>query len=94
MVLLNPAFEAQLYVPSSDMTAVRKSYVEKQLPVLAVLTSEADDATAVAFPIGRWFDTRFEKQRVVTRTNPATGLKESISPKSADVRTVGHFQPW
>jgi pimeloyl-ACP methyl ester carboxylesterase len=91
VVLLNPAFEAQLYAPLSDMTAARRNYVESQLPVLAILTSEADDATGVAFPIGRWFDTRFEKQRVITRTNPATGQQESISQKSADVQTVGHF---
>jgi len=94
VVLLNPAFEAQLYAPLSDMTAERKRFDDKQLPVLAILTSEADDATGVAFPIGRWFDTRFEKQRVVTRTNPVTGLQESISQKSADIRTVGHFRPY
>jgi hypothetical protein len=94
VVLLNPAFEAQLYSPLSDMSGERKDYVESQLPVLAILTSEADDATGIAFPIGRWFDTRFEKQRVITRTNPATGLQESISQKSADVRTVGHFGPY
>ena len=48
VVLLNPAFEAQLYAPLSDMTAVRKSYVEKQLPVLAVLTSEASSTRWVS----------------------------------------------
>jgi pimeloyl-ACP methyl ester carboxylesterase len=94
VVLLNPAFEAQLYSPLSDMTGERKDYADKQLPVLAILTSEADDATGVAFPIGRWFDTRFEKQRVVKRTNPATGQEEAISQKSADIRTVGHFAPY
>jgi hypothetical protein len=94
VVLLNPAFEAQLYAPLSDMTTERKNYAASQLPVLAILTGEADRATGEAFPIGRWFDTRFEKQRVVTRTNPATGQSESFDQNSADIRTVGHFVPY
>jgi len=94
VVLLNPAFEAQLYAPLSDMSAERKEYVKSQLPVVAILTSQADRATGVAFPIGRWFDTRFEKQRVVRRTNPATGQDELISEKDADVASIGHFEPY
>src|SRR5262249_19573985 len=60
VVLVNPAFEALLYSPLSDMSTERATYFESQLPVLAIITSEADDATRIAFPIGRWFSARFE----------------------------------
>jgi len=42
---INPAFEAELFSSLSDMSLERATYFESQLPVLAVLTSETDDAT-------------------------------------------------
>ena len=94
VVLINPAFEAQLYQPLNDMSMQPKKYADNQLPVLAILTSEADLATKVAFPLGRWFSTWFEKQRTVQRRNPVSDSLEQIDQHRADVDAVGHFDPY
>jgi len=94
VVLVNPAFEALLYAPLSDMSTERTTYFASQLPVLAVMTSVADDATKIAFPMGRWFSQFFEKERTETRTNPISHATESISEHRADITTVGHFAPY
>ena len=78
VVLINPAFEAARYATLSDMANERRRYFESQLPVLAVLTSEDDDATGLAFPLGRWFSTLFETERDAQRLNPVTGESEVI----------------
>jgi pimeloyl-ACP methyl ester carboxylesterase len=94
VVLINPAFEAQLYAPLSDLSTEQAVYAKSQLPVLAILTSEADSATGVAFPMGRWFSTRFEKQRQVSRSNPVTQSTDVIDQHKADVDAVGHFESY
>src|SRR6185312_1632933 len=94
VVLINPAFEAQLYAPLADIATEMKTYAPSQLPVLAILTSEADWATGIAFPMGRWFSTWFEKQRLMERDNPVTGSPERIDEHRADVDAVGHFEPY
>jgi pimeloyl-ACP methyl ester carboxylesterase len=94
VVLINPAFEALLYTPLSDMSTERGRYFASQLPVLVILTSEADDATGRAFPIGRWFSTFFEKERDMTRKNATTGAKETIDEGKANITAVGHFEPY
>jgi hypothetical protein len=94
VVLINPAFEAMNYTPLSDMSTERGSYWATQLPVLAVLTSEADDATKRAFPVGRWFSTRFEKTREMTRDNGVTGQTETVNQNKANITAVGHFDPY
>lgn len=55
IILINPAFEAVELASLSDMSTVRKDYDRNQLPILTILTSEADWATRYAFPIGRFF---------------------------------------
>jgi hypothetical protein len=75
----------------SDMAAERRTYFPSQLPVMLVLTSEADAATRYAFPIGRWFSTIFEKTHDRQRRNAETGQTETISEHDANVRAVGHF---
>jgi hypothetical protein len=94
VVLINPAFEANLFTPMSDMAAERRTYFSSQLPVVLVLTSEADAATRYAFPIGRWFSTIFEKTHDRQRRNAETGQTETISEHDANVRAVGHFKPY
>jgi len=94
VVLINPAFEALLYSPLSDMATERASYFASQLPVLAILTSEADDATRVAFPIGRWLATRFEKERTQLRRNPISQQIERIRERDTNITAVGHFAPY
>jgi len=94
VVLINPAFEALRFAPLSDMANARRSYFEAQLPVMAVLTSEADDATGIAFPAGRAFSTLFENHRDVQRKDPVSRQNETISQKKANVTAVGHFEPY
>lgn len=94
VVLINPAFEAERYAPLSDMSTERGTYFRSQLPVLAILTSEADDATGRAFPAGRWFSTLFEKTRDMQRENGVTGSTETISQHDANITAVGHFDPY
>lgn len=93
VVLINPAFEANLFTPLGDMSAER-SYFPSQLPVMLVLTSEADAATRYAFPIGRRFSTFFEKEEDRRRLNRTTGQTETISGHDANISAVGHFQPY
>jgi pimeloyl-ACP methyl ester carboxylesterase len=94
VVLINPAFQAQLYASLHDISQERGSYFPSQLPLLAVLTSEGDDATRLAFPAGRWFSTLFEKEHAVTRHNPVTDKDEVFSQKQANRSALGHFEPY
>jgi hypothetical protein len=94
VVLINPAFEATLFTPLSDMANERRGYFPGQLPVIAVLTSEADDATKRAFPIGRWFSTFFEKHRKEIRKNGVTDEDEVIDQEKSNIIAVGHFEPY
>lgn len=94
VVLINPAFEATRFAPLSDMANDRGSYFASQLPVIAILTSEADDATKKAFPAGRWFSTFFEKHRKETRRNAVTRQDEVIDQQKANITAVGHFEPY
>lgn len=94
VVLINPAFEAIAYATLSDMANERRSYFKSQLPVLAILTSRADQATRIAFPVGRSLSTFWEKERVVQRPNPVTGTTEEIDQGQANITAVGHFEPY
>ncbi len=94
VVLINPAFEANLFTPLSDMAAERGHYFPSQPPVLVVLTSEADNATGIAFPAGRWFSTLFEKEHDRQRRNAVTGQAETISEHQSNITAVGHFEPY
>lgn len=94
VVLINPAFEAMRYSSLSDMATERGTYFRGQLPVLAVLTSETDNATKFAFPIGRRFSTLFQKEREVQRYNPVKKNEESIDQGKANVTAIGHFNDY
>ena len=99
VVLINPAFEALSFTPLSDMSTERSNYPDSQLPVLAVLTSNKDYATKLAFPIGRsistnLFDTRAKDKVLRDRYNPITCEWEKIDENKANVSAVGHFEPY
>ena len=94
IVLINPAFEANLFTPLSDMSVERGHYLDSQPPVMAVLTSEADDATGKAFPAGRWLSTLFENEHDRQRLNAVTGQMETISEHDTNIIAVGHFEPY
>lgn len=94
VVLINPAFEALQFASLSDMSAERGTYFKSQLPVMAILTSEADKALGNSFPIGRHLSTFFEKDRDIRRTNAVTQQEEIIDEGEANVTAVGLFQPY
>ena len=81
VVLVNPAFEAARYEPLFQIVTERQFYPRDQRPVLAILTSEGDQATGRAFPAGRSLSTLFQKH-------------SSRYQRSADIQAVGHFEPY
>ncbi|MDP1558471.1 MAG: esterase [Nitrosomonas sp.] len=96
IVLLNPAFEALSYAPLYDLSSSRCSYFIEQRPLLAILTSETDYATKLAFPAGRFFSTFFETYDTMEREFCGDSkLKRRLTLKEgpADRTTVGHFDP-
>jgi len=96
VVLLNPAFEALRYAPLYDLSNDRCSYFPEQRPRLAILTSETDYATKLAFPVGRFFSTFFETHDTIKREFCGGRLKHQLTLKegTADRTTVGHFEPF
>lgn len=95
VVLLNPAFEALRYLPLHDLSNSRCSYFESQRPRLAILTSETDYATKLAFPAGRFMSTMFEAYGTIERTFCSGKHKRELvlDEGDADRTTVGHFDP-
>lgn len=95
VVLLNPAFEALRYLPLHDLSNSRCSYFESQRPRLAILTSETDYATKLAFPAGRFMSTMFEAYGTIERTFCSGKHKRELvlNEGDADRTTVGHFDP-
>jgi hypothetical protein len=91
VVLLNPAFEALRYSPAFDLGQSRCSYFSGQAPKLAILTSETDYATGMAFPLGRAFNTFFETHNEVERND--CGYRMTLDEGEADRNAVGHYLP-
>ena len=80
VVLVNPAFEAARYAPLRD-SSLQRDYPAGQLPLVTIFTAKNDDATGVAFPLGRWFSTLFDKHR-------------DSAEKTANRRAIGHYAPF
>jgi len=94
VVLLNPAFQALNFAPLYDLAQSRCSYSPEQKPKLVILTSEGDQATATAFPLGRVFSTFFETHNTLTRQGASScGRPLKLAEGAADRAAVGHFQP-
>lgn len=91
VVLLNPAFEALRYAPAHDLSQARCGFFEDQAPKLAILTSETDWATGMAFPLGRTFNTFFETHNEVVRND--CGYPMVLDEGEADRNAVGHYLP-
>lgn len=81
VVLVNPAFEGSVYEPLYHV-ATNRCYLPKQRPAMLIVTSEADQATKTAFPLGRWFSTLFETIQ---------SRKSQIEQKDTILETVGHL---
>ena len=82
VVLINPAFEAARF-ETIERLATTKSFPAGNDCILAVFTSKTDDATKVAFPLGRRVSTLFE-----------TYPKQQRGQGEANVTAVGHYVPY
>lgn len=78
VVLLNPAFEGSRYEPLHRV-ALRYRRESYRAPLLVSVTSSADLATGMAFPVGRWFNTLFQ--------HPISSPEQ----KEAMKNTIGHI---
>jgi len=97
VLLINPAFESLRYSTLYDIAQEGcRRYFDSQMPVLAILTSQKDNATRIAFPLGRIFSTTFEAQRPLARheCTAAGEIPITISEYKADKTAVGHFDPY
>ena len=74
VMLVNPAFEGSLYEPLFHI-ATNRCYAVEQRPVTMIVTSDADNATKTAFPIGRSFSTLFEHTR---STEQGKSMRQTI----------------
>jgi len=100
VILMNPAFEAMRFGALYDLSQEGcRGYFNTQLPRLAILTSEADYATKLAFPAGRAFSTFFESHVTLDRhfcSKPGENGVQAMQVDEgvADRNTVGHFGPY
>ena len=77
VILANPAIEATRYTPLHRAAVSRGGFDHYQAPVFVSITSTADWATGIAFPLGRGMSTLFE-------------TKLSDEERSANRNTMGH----
>lgn len=62
VMLVNPAFEGSMYEPLFNI-ATNRCYEESQKPVMMIVTSDADEATKTAFPVGRILGSLFQHKK-------------------------------
>jgi hypothetical protein len=82
VILINPAFEAARFETIQRLAATEK-FPSGNNCILAVFTSKTDDATKVAFPLGRRVSTLFD-----------TYPKKQSDQGNANVTAVGHYTPY
>lgn len=82
VILINPAFEAARFETIQRLAASEK-FPSGNNCILAVFTSKTDDATKVAFPLGRKVSTLFDMYP-----------KEQQGQGKANVTAVGHYTPF
>jgi hypothetical protein len=80
VLLVNPAFEAARYGVLQRI-ATSQTYLTSNLVNLAVFTSKTDNATKVAFPLGRHVSTLFDNY-------------QSSLERKANHTAIGHFPPY
>lgn len=91
VVLVNPAVEAARYEPVFSVVDARKEYPVRQTPVFVAVTSVDDQATRMAFPLGRTVSSVLESYSGSAEAE-STGYRYSKDEeKQADRRTIGHF---
>jgi hypothetical protein len=87
IILINPAFEAARFQALYTAVLAQPSYPENQRPCFLAVTARNDQATGVAFPLGRWISTRLEAIRLHALIGgPADAQKQ------ANLNTIGHLR--
>lgn len=106
VLLLNPAFEASRFEPlfqaakdglSKDEKDEGKLrfYPKQQRPILVSITSEADLATKIAFPLGRWVNTLLQHEGLTSEDKPTEDPVKDYAnriEKLANTHTIGHLE--
>lgn len=97
-VLLNPAIENIQYAPLNDLAneMVKNQpdiFSASAPPSLTVFMSKGDNATGIAFPVGRFFSTLFENHNAVERDD-RFGKTVKYSQYAMDVKALGHYTPF
>jgi hypothetical protein len=87
--IVNPAFEGTRYEPLHQI-AKRREYPGYQPPVFVAVTSQADKATRVAFPIGRWVNGVWENYSTGKEGKQVVHTPEE--QREANVKTIGHAE--
>lgn len=77
VLLINPAFEGASY-ESLWQAGLMRPYPDTQRPVMAIVTSSADWATRLAFPLGRLY--------TYSQSAPQDGERASV------MHTIGHLE--
>ena len=90
VVLVNPAFEGSRYEPVYSVMQARSQYPTRQTPVFVAVTSVDDDATRIAFPLGRTFGSLLESYSGSKTPSQSPYSYTEADEKQADRRTIGH----
>ncbi|MCJ2030555.1 hypothetical protein MKK50_14270 [Methylobacterium sp. J-043] len=100
VILVNPAFEATRFQPLATAIRSRGDFPAGQRVCFMAVTAENDEATRIAFPLGRWCGSRFEAIRREVYPEVPPDAQQVLYPKlppdaqrEANLRTVGHL-PW
>lgn len=97
VLVLNPAIEANQVLPLVEAARAR-SHVPNQLPIFISLSTDADDATHRAFPLGQTIGLLTWRQRDLTRSyyydrqNPEGSIP--LRERHLDATTAGNFAPF
>jgi hypothetical protein len=92
VILLNPAFEASRYSSIDDFARSDESFQETQPPLILTVSSEADWATKIAFPIGQWLGSARSSRELATLGNYSPFRTHTLTrTTSADCKTDGGF---
>jgi len=99
VVLINPAIEAMRYMPfqsaleyySRPTTRPQADFSHETRPYLAMLSSQTDEATRLAFPAARFFSTVFEAHQGINADNSPAAAPD-YSEWNMDRDTMGNFK--
>jgi hypothetical protein len=89
VVLINPAVEGARYEPVYSVHQARSDYPARQTPVFVAVTSADDQATGLAFPLGRTLSSMFESYSASAETSGYWYSEQE--EKQADRNTIGHI---